>query len=55
MIETLGGVLLGVIESLALSVPQLAPFTDAIEFAVLIVILLVKPAGLLGKARREKV
>jgi branched-subunit amino acid ABC-type transport system permease component len=33
----------------------LAPFTDAIEFAVLIVILLVKPAGLLGKARREKV
>ena len=51
----LGGVLLGVIESLALSVPQLAPFTDAIEFAVLIVILLVKPAGLLGKARREKV
>ena len=38
-----------------LSVPALAPFTDAIEFAVLIVILLVKPAGLLGKARREKV
>ncbi|MBQ9778705.1 MAG: branched-chain amino acid ABC transporter permease, partial [Clostridia bacterium] len=51
----LGGVLLGVIEALALSVPALAPFTDAIEFAVLIVILLVKPAGLLGKARREKV
>ena len=51
----LGGILLGVIESLALSVPALAPFTDAIEFAVLIVILLVKPAGLLGKARREKV
>ena len=51
----LGGVLLGVIESLALSVPQLAPFTDAIEFAVLIVILLVRPVGILGKARREKV
>ena len=51
----LGGILLGVIESLSLSVPALAPFTDAIEFAVLIVILLVKPAGLLGKARREKV
>ena len=51
----LGGILLGVIECLALSVPVLAPFTDAIEFAVLIVILLVKPAGLLGKARREKV
>ena len=51
----LGGVLLGVIESISLSIPALAPFTDAIEFAVLIVILLVKPAGLLGKARREKV
>ncbi|MBE6605178.1 MAG: branched-chain amino acid ABC transporter permease [Ruminococcaceae bacterium] len=51
----LGGILLGVIECLALSVPILAPFTEAIEFAVLIVILLVKPAGLLGKARREKV
>ncbi len=51
----LGGILLGVIESLALSLPAIAPFTDAIEFGVLIVILLVKPAGLLGKARREKV
>jgi branched-chain amino acid transport system permease protein len=51
----LGGVLLGIIESLALSMPQLAPFTDAIEFAVLIVILLVRPVGILGKARREKV
>ncbi len=51
----LGGILLGIIECLALSVPALAPFTEAIEFAVLIVILLVKPAGLLGKARREKV
>ena len=51
----LGGILLGVIESMALSVPALAPFTDAVEFSILIVILLVKPAGLLGKARREKV
>ncbi len=51
----LGGILLGVIESLSLSVPALAPFTDAVEFGILIIILLVKPAGLLGKARREKV
>jgi branched-chain amino acid transport system permease protein len=51
----LGGILLGVVEAFALNVPAIAPFTDAIEFAVLIVILLVKPAGLLGKARREKV
>ena len=51
----LGGILLGVIECISLSIPALAPFTIAVEFAVLIVILLVKPAGLLGKARREKV
>ena len=51
----LGGILLGIIEAFSLSVPALAPFTDALEFAVLIVILLVKPAGLLGKTRREKV
>ena len=51
----LGGILLGVVESISLSIPALAPFTDAVEFAILIVILLVKPAGLLGKMRREKV
>lgn len=51
----LGGILLGVIEKLCLSVPVLAPYTTAIEFSLLIVILLVKPIGLLGKKRREKV
>lgn len=51
----LGGILLGVIEAFSLSVPALAPFTNAVEFSILILILLVKPAGLLGKARREKV
>jgi branched-chain amino acid transport system permease protein len=51
----LGGILLGVIESLSYSVPALAPYTDAIEFAMLIVVLLIKPAGILGKMRREKV
>ncbi|MBQ3064276.1 MAG: branched-chain amino acid ABC transporter permease [Clostridia bacterium] len=51
----LGGILLGIIESVSLGIPAIAPFTDAIEFSILIVILLVKPAGLLGKARREKV
>ncbi len=50
----LGGVLLGLIEtfSKAYISPQ---FSDAIVFAVLIVILLVKPAGLLGKQVQEKV
>ena len=51
----LGGVILGVVEKLALSVPVLAPYATAIEFALLIVILLVRPIGILGKKRTEKV
>lgn len=51
----IGGVLLGVIEKLCLAVPVISPYTTAIEFSLLIVILLVKPIGLLGKKRREKV
>lgn len=49
-----GGVLLGVIEKLCLASP-LGPYTVAIKFSLLIVILLVKPTGLLGKVTREKV
>lgn len=50
----LGGILLGIIEtfSKAYISPQ---FSDAIVFSVLIIILLVKPAGLLGKQIQEKV
>ncbi len=51
----LGGVLLGLIEKISLSIPALAPYTTSIEFSLLIVILLVKPSGLLGKRRNEKV
>ena len=51
----LGGILLGVVESISYSIPALAPFTEAVEFSILIVILLVKPSGILGKMRREKV
>ena len=51
----LGGILLGVIEKLCQSIPALSPYTVAIEFALLIVILLVKPSGILGKKRNEKV
>ena len=51
----LGGILLGIVESISYSIPTLAPFTEAVEFSILIVILLVKPAGILGKMRREKV
>ncbi len=51
----LGGVLLGVIEKICLSIPAIQNYTTAIEFALLIAILLIRPIGLLGKKRREKV
>ena len=50
----LGGVLLGIIETFSKKYIS-TEFSDAIVFAVLIVILLVKPAGLLGKQVQEKV
>lgn len=50
-----GGILLGVIEAICSSVPALAPYTTAIEFGLLAVILMVRPTGLMGKTRREKV
>ena len=51
----LGGILLGMIESLSYKITAIAPYTDAIEFSILILILLVRPTGFLGKKRREKV
>ncbi len=51
----LGGILLGIIESVSNVIPALQPYTEAIEFAILIILLLVRPAGILGKKRREKV
>jgi len=50
----LGGILLGLIETIAKAYLS-TQFSDAIVFMVLIVILLVKPAGLLGKHVQEKV
>jgi len=51
----LGGILLGLVEAFTQTNAQIAPYTIAIEFAILIVILLVRPSGFLGKKRREKV
>ena len=51
----LGGILLGVVESISYKITVIAPYTDAIEFSILIIILLVRPTGFLGKKRREKV
>ena len=51
----LGGLLLGFIESISYKITVIAPYTDAIEFSILILILLVRPTGFLGKKRRGKV
>ena len=51
----LGGILLGLVESFSLAIPAISAYTEAIEFSLLIIILLVKPTGILGKKRREKV
>lgn len=51
----LGGILLGMVESISYKITVIAPYTDAIEFSILILILLVRPTGFLGKKRREKV
>lgn len=51
----LGGLLMGVVEAISLTIPPIAPYTDAIGFLILIIILLVRPTGILGKVRREKV
>lgn len=50
----LGGILLGVIENLAKRYIS-TELSDAIVFAVLIIVLMVKPTGLLGKRVTEKV
>ncbi|MBO5512562.1 MAG: branched-chain amino acid ABC transporter permease [Clostridia bacterium] len=51
----LGGILLGMVECISYKITAIAPYTDAIEFSILIIILLVRPTGFLGKKRREKV
>ena len=50
----LGGLLIGVIETFV-NGSRFSTFTDAIAFAILIGILLFRPAGLLGKLQVEKV
>jgi len=50
----LGGLILGLVETFVAGSPW-STYKDAIAFGVLIVILLFRPAGLLGKFRIEKV
>ena len=51
----LGGLLLGLLETFAGGIPGVSNYRDGIAFAILIVILLFKPAGLLGRIQPEKV
>ncbi len=50
----MGGIILGVVEALVSGFLS-STFRDAAAFAILILILLIKPTGLLGKTEREKV
>ena len=51
----LGGLVLGLLETFAGGIPGVSNYRDGIAFAILILILLFKPAGLLGKSTIEKV
>jgi branched-chain amino acid transport system permease protein len=50
----LGGFILGIAETMTKGFIS-SQYADAISFSILIVILLVKPAGILGKKTRVKV
>ena len=52
----LGGLLPGLIELMTIAfLPELTGYKDAFAFVLLIVVLLVKPTGLLGSKQGEKV
>ncbi len=51
----LGGLLLGVIETFAGGMKGISNYRDAIAFGILILILMFRPSGLLGKQQTEKV
>jgi branched-chain amino acid transport system permease protein len=50
----LGGIILGIAETLTKGFIS-SQFSDAISFSILIVVLLIRPAGILGKDYRVKV
>lgn len=51
----LGGIILGLLETFAAGNRYLSDYRDGIAFAILILILLFRPAGLLGRQQTEKV
>jgi branched-chain amino acid transport system permease protein len=50
----LGGIILGLVESTGAAYIS-SEYKDAYAFIILIVILLIKPSGILGKTTEEKV
>lgn len=50
----LGGFIIGLLETFSVSI-GFSSYRDAVVYAVLIIILLVRPAGILGKSVKEKV
>ncbi|MGT2743129.1 branched-chain amino acid ABC transporter permease [Streptococcus plurextorum] len=50
----IGGFIIGLLETLSVAI-GLSTYKDAVVYAILIVILLVRPAGILGKNVKEKV
>ena len=55
VLAVLGGLLLGMLETYVGGLPGVSNYRDAISFGMLVVILLVRPSGLLGRAQVEKV
>ena len=53
-VQLIGGVILGVIENLTKAYIS-SQLSDAVVFSVLIIVLLVRPTGILGKKITEKV
>lgn len=51
----LGGLILGVVETIAGGIPGVSNYRDGIAYGILILILILRPAGLLGKLQPEKV
>ena len=52
----LGGLIIGIVEIMAVAfLPSLTGYRDAFAFILLIIILLVKPTGLMGEKLTEKV
>lgn len=51
----LGGLILGLVETFAGGIPALSNYRDGIAFALLIAVLIFRPAGLLGEVKSDKV